>query len=119
MSENLSRTEKIKMLPEQFADLKSRVQSSEGKISDTKESIINIECAVKHMGEMMATINLSINKICDAIDDQNEQLSKRVSLLEKWRSWTTGLAVTFIAILGFCKDFIIDFVNKQPPPRFP
>lgn len=109
MSDGLSKTERIRMLPEQVAEMHRKME-----ISDSK--IINIGQAMVRVETVLSTLSIAVDKLADGIDDRNEKLSKRIGILEKWRTWTTGVAVALIGLGSFFKDAILDFFTNHKAP---
>lgn len=108
MIENLSKTERMKMLPEQVSVLKAHVEATDSKIVDLGKSMVRVETLLVGMKE-------TIDKMDSSVEKNTSKLFNKVGALEKWRNWTTGIAVTVCAILGFFKDYIIDSIKKITP----
>ncbi len=105
---NLTRTQRLEMLPDQFMELKSKVTGLDTSLDALTLSNSRVEDGLK-------IINLSLDKLTAIIDRRQENNSKRISSLEKWRNWTTGIGVAIVGFIGFFKDWIIEIIKKIHP----
>lgn len=107
MSSDLTKTEKIKLLPDQVAQLHKKMELTESRIIELGKLGTRVETILERLEP-------SVNAFFNKIDENQDVINKRISSLEKWRSWTTGIAVTVIAGVGMLKDSIITYFKGNP-----
>lgn len=89
------------MLPDQVSSLKDRVENTDSKIESLGKAMVRVE-----------TLLGSMNKTVEKMEKSTGKLYSKVGALEKWRNWTTGIAVTVCALLGYFKDQVIEIIKK-------
>lgn len=95
------------MLPEQVAQLHKKMEITETKIIELGKLGTRVETILERLEP-------SVTSLVNKMEEAQTTINKRLGSLEKWRSWTTGIAVTIISGIGMMKDSIISYFKGNP-----